>query len=204
VLEHVVPLGITIERFGSAPVQGQTIFAIDGVSVGGITLPFTHVQDQFARSQFLNLTDDQKLSTPAFERMDAGIATPQVPLDTGGAAVASTQYRTLIYDPATGEAEPDAPYTITTGVLSVLVSFNAAARATRTSGGAVRYKGPANPVKVASLTYVVASTSDLSPAVSGGQTMQASSFTVTAAAYKDAVQQNPGQRHELQVLPVAK
>lgn len=201
VLQRVVPLGINIERYGNGPVQGATLFEIDAMSVGGVSVPFDKVQDQFARSQYLTLTDDQKLSTPSFERMDAGLQISQVPLSAGNATPANASCRTLIYNAATGEAEPDNPYTLTTGVLNILTLFSAAAKNAKQRGGSVRYKGPSNAVTVARLSYVLASTSDMTPAPVGGQTTAASSFSAASMTLRQHLEQNPGDRQRVQILP---
>lgn len=204
VLQRVVPLGIAIERFGNAPVQGQNLFQIDPVvRVGGSTVTMEFRQEQFARSQFLNMTDDQKLSTPAFERMDAGVGMSTPELGAGPAVTATTQYRTLIYNATTKQAEPAAPYTPNLGLLLAWAGMSASARSTDFKGGSIRYKGPVQPVRVAQLTFVIASTADMKPASAGGLTNGvAPNFTVAAAALRIHLSQNPEQRHDLQILPL--
>ena len=73
VKENVVPLNMEISRFGQAAPAGERRFAITGVSVGDDEQVGRMVRDFFAPAQFLELTDDEKLSRPSFEPMDAGV-----------------------------------------------------------------------------------------------------------------------------------
>ena len=204
VMQRVVPLGIAIERFGSSPVQGQNLFQFDLVQVAGSTVAMEKIQEQFARSQFLNMTDDEKLSTPAFEQMDAGVRMSVPELSAGLAVAASTQYKTLIYNRATGQAEPDAPHPLNLGQLIAFAGVGAAAKAANSKGGSIRYKGPVAPVRVAKLSFVISSTDTMTPAaVAGLINGRAPNFTVAAAALRTHLTQNPKQKDSLQILPVA-
>ena len=71
--QNVVPLNLDISRFGQAAPAGERRFAITGVTVGDDRQEGTVVRDFFAPAQFLELTDDEKLSRPSFEPMDAGV-----------------------------------------------------------------------------------------------------------------------------------
>jgi hypothetical protein len=200
VSQRVVPLGVAIDRFGSAPVQGPNMFSIDTLTVAGATATIAPVQEQFVRSQYFTMSDDAKLSTPAFEAMDAGVAVPAQALGAGGAASATTQYRTLTYNPATGRAEPDQPYTPSQGRLHALADISAAALAAASRGGSARYGGPATPVRVMPLEFMVASTDTMQPAPLAGLTDgRAATYTMAAAALRA----DPHGRDGLQILPAA-
>ncbi|MGZ4525402.1 MAG: DUF6603 domain-containing protein [Mycobacterium sp.] len=200
VSQRVVPLGVAIDRFGSAPVQGANTFSIDTLTVGGATATTSPVQEQFVRSQYFTMSDDAKLSTPAFEAMDAGVAVPAQPLGAGRAAGATTQYRTLTYNAATGRAEPDQPYTPSQGRLHALAGISAAALAAASRGGYARYGGPATPVRVMPLAFVIASTDTMQPApLAGLSDGHATTYTMAAAALRT----DPQGRDGLQILPAA-
>ena len=74
-VQKVVPLGIDIDHVGkSVPTDGNH-FDITGASVGtggGETVGFR--DEHFARGEYLDLTEEQKLSTPSFERFRAGVS----------------------------------------------------------------------------------------------------------------------------------
>jgi uncharacterized protein DUF6603 len=200
-LQRVVPLGLAIERFGSAPVKGLTLFQIDSVTVAGSHVVTEALQDQFARSQFFNMTDDEKLSTPAFEQMDAGVTVPPAPLNAGPGVAGSTRYKTLIYNPVTKEAEPvPAPYSPTPLQVLAFAAVGAAAKAAGARNGSIRYKGPLNPIRVGQLTFAIASTASAMPSTGSAAT---TSFSIARQNLDAHLSRNPADRQTLQVLPVA-
>ena len=75
VRQHAVPLETVIARVGANPVPPDETYVHFGlpqvnlVDVGAIS----EVTDLFSAGQFLNLTDDEKLSRPSFEPMQAGV-----------------------------------------------------------------------------------------------------------------------------------
>ena len=72
--QNVVPLGLTLERYGSGAVTGPTRFDLEHVKVGGVEVTSrTMVREQFARAQYLEESDDEVLARPSFEPMDAGV-----------------------------------------------------------------------------------------------------------------------------------
>ena len=74
--QRVVPLGLALQRFGSTQVAGPNKFELSAVKLGGAAVPLTScpaVQEHFARAQFLDMSEDDKLAKPSFEPMDAGL-----------------------------------------------------------------------------------------------------------------------------------
>jgi hypothetical protein len=75
--QNLIPLNKTIEKFGNSYVESKTSYQISDYSFGqGATIdPKTQspLLDYFSRGQFENLADDEKLSTPDFDLMSAGI-----------------------------------------------------------------------------------------------------------------------------------
>ena len=53
--------------------RGATTFTITDLHVGVGTIPHDAIQDDFAPAQFFELTDEEKLERPSFERHDAGL-----------------------------------------------------------------------------------------------------------------------------------
>jgi len=74
-VERVAPLGLTLEKFGNGRVKGANRFDIETVTIGAQTLtsPPT-VTESFTRAHFVEMTEEQKLTAPSFERFTAGIA----------------------------------------------------------------------------------------------------------------------------------
>ena len=73
VAQNVVPLGIKLDRFGSAKVQGANLLDILGTTVDGEPLAVEEVREQFAPGQFQALSDADKLSRPSFAWLRAGV-----------------------------------------------------------------------------------------------------------------------------------
>src|SRR6185436_8408524 len=63
--EKVVPLDRPITKFGAGKPDREH-FNITSVNVGGDPAGYAPVRDWFARAQFVELTDDEKLSAPSF------------------------------------------------------------------------------------------------------------------------------------------
>jgi hypothetical protein len=71
--QSVVPLGLKLSKFGNAPVKTHDTFRIDRDGDDGEEelLP---ILDHFARGQFEDLSSDQRLSLPSFEKLQSGVA----------------------------------------------------------------------------------------------------------------------------------
>lgn len=75
VREKVVPLGLRVERVGQARPSDGNRFDLDSVIIGGVEQPSpTRSKEHFARGDYFDLSEDDKLSSPSFERFDAGAA----------------------------------------------------------------------------------------------------------------------------------
>jgi hypothetical protein len=159
------------------------------------------VQEPFARAQFIEMTKDEKLAAPAFERMNAGVRIGAAELSAGPGVEISTDYTTLIWDDSLGTAVPDQPYTMKAALLADLATIGPAAKAAGARSNGDRFKGPARPAQVTSLKFVIASTDDQAPAPVPGAS--APNYTSAAAAMKTYLAANPQQRGKIQLLPVA-
>jgi uncharacterized protein DUF6603 len=99
--QKTVPFGLDITHFGANDVQGATRFDLGPVTLGGASLANPTVRSEFfTRSQFLDLSNDDRLAGASFERFPAGIevgtagfAVPAV--STGG----TLDYETAYLDP---------------------------------------------------------------------------------------------------------
>lgn len=99
VTQKIVPLGLTIQRFGNSGVAGANRFEIKAVTIGeGTPIAYRTTQEFFARSQFLDLTQDEKLTTPSFERFNAGIVVGGGDYQVSPAIAADLDYETAYLD----------------------------------------------------------------------------------------------------------
>ena len=130
--ESVVPLGLTITRFGSATAAGVTSFAIGDYQVNGSTVEREAIQDDFAPAQFFDLSDEEKLARPSFERHDAGVRLTGIGLTKcGGPVSKKISYETFYVDqPGVLRSEPPPPpKPFVLGKLSSVLAIGASGRA---------------------------------------------------------------------------
>jgi hypothetical protein len=103
--QQVAPLGLTLEKFGDSAVAGPARFDIESVTVAGrpVTRPGP-VQEHFARAQFLEMSEEDRLTRPGFEAMDAGVEFSSAAFETSAAPVRSDLgYETRYLDLAAGQ-----------------------------------------------------------------------------------------------------
>ena len=199
--EKVLPLNRRLTRFGETELDGPGIYTIadDGVSPPG---EWSFVRDYFAPAQFEDLTDDQKLSRPSFERMDAGLTLKGRPAAHGPALESDLVYETVMID-AAGQSQRGDPYPPTLEHQLATLAIGAVARSSLLNTGLGKFApDPRAPVLVGleEETFVVASTSTLKERAD-----------ITAPGTKGAINQalheylsaNPGERTDLQVIPLS-
>lgn len=175
--QHVAPLETDIDHVGANPVD------VPRVNLGQPMLPanvqaqaISHATDLFSPGNFLNLTEDQKLSRPAFEPFPSGIVIAAATATSGTASSTNYQWYTFYPDLDTNRYLDD--------YLS-LAALNHHLLATGPAGISHLDKG--NPYAVVpeamhvldAGTVTVRSTVDLGP-VAGVSTEQ---MTTTAAAH---------------------
>jgi hypothetical protein len=201
VRQRVVPLGITLERYGNTTPAGDRRFTLDVRAVDGqrpgVVEP---VLDYFAPAQFLELSDSSKLRRPSFELMEAGVRIGESMSMAGESLVADAdvEYETIV----TGleeEVRGVQPLDVTREDLLVRASLDALRPAIRATGRA-RYGAPSHALGVARTRYRVASTRDLSPADLPELRGSVPSYTVALQALREHVQRNPSLRGSLQVV----
>jgi hypothetical protein len=96
--QRLVPLDLTLDRFGSQTPSDANLFALD-VTSPGLTKT-RNLQNEFAPSQFQNFSDAQKLSQQAYEPFDSGLELSQggVALATGPAITRNVRYDVTVID----------------------------------------------------------------------------------------------------------
>lgn len=71
--QKMVPLNLVIQRFGAAKPSGANIFSLISISAGGKDFVPDKLESEFAPAQFFELSNDDKLSAPAFRKLASGI-----------------------------------------------------------------------------------------------------------------------------------
>jgi len=166
VKQQVVPLNTTrdIETFGGAPVAGARRFQV-AATLNGQPQQIGAVRDAFAPAQFFVMSDDEKLASPSFEEMDAGLVfgSDAVVFDEAQTVAAPLEYESILIDAAGQSSRPKTGrYVLTAERLFQQTRFGAVARAPIRSVGMARFRDADAP-KAATLhtpRWVIASVED--------------------------------------------
>jgi hypothetical protein len=167
--QRVVPLDIAISKFGSTTPTHHGPFTITDVKFNDQSIQGAHqmVRDLFAPGQFFELSDDEKLSQPAFVPLPSGFT------GIGTAAIKSSatrvtaefQYDTVVIDnkeELSSRRGKGFEYSMDQDVLVTIAGLGAAGQTPmRFTGGAQFAGSTINRVKVKDPEYVVVSTEDM-------------------------------------------
>jgi hypothetical protein len=183
--QRVAPLGMKLDRIGHAPLSNAQRAEIGVPTFGPANVPVkatTVVNDKFAAAQYLNITDDEKISRPAFEDFQSGMQISPVGEQVGNVVENDVRYETKLLH---------GPRLRATSFLSANhASLFAALGGAGQSSTAVsrRYSTPVEalprpPIAMSTDTLsAVASRHDLSRAALNGDSAAASDATYTLAS----------------------
>jgi hypothetical protein len=199
--ERIVPLGLDITHFGAAPLSGTRRFAITGVSIDGS--PVAHdfvkpVEDDFAPAQFFDLSDEEKLTRPSFERHHAGVRFVDGLASFSSPVPKTISYETSYIDTPNGEIRGDPSAPVLGIAMEFVVAGGAADRAAIQRAGRRKYSVEGRGVTVAEPAFVVVNASNLETAnvVSASGT----AYSHVRAALDAELLRNPQQRGRLQIV----
>jgi hypothetical protein len=177
VRQHAVPLETVIDRIGPHAVTEHRVNLSDPVIGANPIAAVSHTMDRFAPGQFLTLSDDEKLSRPAFEDFPSGARFAGVAQDTVGAAVESPYRWNTVYPHRDDLIELKELFLLDRGLLRRVIAGAPAARNRVSTANA--YLADVDPVRFAAAgTVTIRSTHDLTP-VTG---LPDGPLTTTAAA----------------------
>jgi hypothetical protein len=72
--QKLVPLDITISKFGNQAISGDRHFSIAKVHIGDELVSFQATREEFAPAQFFKQTDEEKLASKDFELYHSGVS----------------------------------------------------------------------------------------------------------------------------------
>ena len=199
VRQNVVPLNLHLTRFGnSRPSQAQA-FRVQQAAMGGqpVTLHSEPLRDFFAPAQFRDMSDDEKLSAPAFESLPAGVQFSSGSLRYGTAMVANVdEYDEYISPQPAVAGAPSAPAAMPhPDLLARFGHLSAVGSSAVQRTGRNKYQ--AKPMAMASTekAYAIASRGD--PTAS---TARYRTWTEASAALWQIRHTSPAQARELQIV----
>lgn len=202
--EQIVPLGLDITRFGAAIPAGARRFNITAVAVGGSGMAREVLEDDFAPAQFFELSDEQKLARPSFERHDAGvrfgfgIGTGQDrPVKSGRTQMKQIAYEASFVDTPDGTIRPPAA-PLVHGVIEFVLAGGAADRAVMLRAGRRKYSVGRRGITVAEPRYVVVDSNTLTVVnvgAAGGDT-----YSNQWEALRGELGRSPQRRDQLELV----
>jgi hypothetical protein len=92
--QKVVPFGLNVERVREIRPTDANRFEVTEVRVGGVSVPIETTQEHFARGEYFDLSEDAKLTTPSFERFDAGVRVGSDDFTAGTPVAFDSEYET--------------------------------------------------------------------------------------------------------------
>jgi hypothetical protein len=199
--ERVAPLNVTITRFGSGAPDVWNHFEIVDVDLNGKHGPTEVVQDRFARGQFFEMPDEDKLSKPAFEPMDAGVRVGLENASQGHVSELQLHYDTdIVDDPVLPARRLLHLFVVPSLMFGAHVELGAAALSLVFGSGNAKYvePGAAAGIKTAEVAHVIASTVDLTE--QPGIAASGASFTAAEQALAAHLEANPEHAGRLQVV----
>jgi hypothetical protein len=207
VKQKVVPLELEIAKFGDAKPADANIFNISGFSVNGNSVHFDRVRDFFAPAQFLNLSDDEKLTAPSFEPMVAGVSagadsfifTAEAEDIISDDAIA---FETIILDKANDTKSKSAnAFSINPARLINQIFFGAAARSDVRLTGTAKYSPATRKNALVNKGWAVTSTQDGSPQPAAGLGAgEIVSYSESFQALEKIKQENPAKAKMLMLV----
>ena len=217
VKQSVVPLNMDISRFGQAAPAGARRFTISSVSLGsnGENQTAQPVNDFFAPAQFFEMSDDEKLSRPSFEPMDAGVTfISDAIVFTGDTSdwleAKAIEFETWILDKGTNVAEsadqvdPQGTklfYQLSPTLLGKQARFGAAGNSELRRIGKAKYRTTIAKHSIAKEGWTIVTTDDLTvQPVTGVEAGKPASYSEAAQELRKLQQDNPAQAGRLKIL----
>jgi hypothetical protein len=125
------------------------------------------LDDDFAPAQFFDLSDDEKLSRPAFESLGAGVRVRTAGFARGGSQDSDIAYETVVVDDRTMAPATDSnPYHVSDAKLHALAEHGAAAGSRLTPPP--RFVAASAGISLSKAGYVVVGRHDLTRAAFAG------------------------------------
>jgi hypothetical protein len=164
VREKVVPLDLTITRYGNAAPSDGNYFSISDVQINSFEEARQPIQDYFATGQFVSLSDADKVSAPSFEKYDAGVSLGSSDIVAGSDSPRTVVYEERYIDDYNAFSRLARLYAMPSAVQSTMTRLGAGFASPLKNTGMFKYDTGAvgSAVKATDPSYVITSTDDLS------------------------------------------
>ena len=198
VRQHVVPLGVEIQKFGNTRPRAERLFEITGARIRGESVRTTPVTEKFAPANFFEYTDEEKLTRPSFEDLAAGVTVGTPGVSRGEGVTTTLDYETEVIDE---RRDPDAgaklDYTLPFDRFVALDGLTAVAESPMRTTGRLAFAAPAVTISIRETQYAVATTDSLAVRA---DLAAATSYAVARTAFGRALLADPAAAHGVQVV----
>jgi hypothetical protein len=212
--QTVVPLNFDISKFGPNAPSGSRRFTIRKVSVGDDEQKIDPERDFFAPAQFIEMKDDEKLSRPSFEKMDAGVTFGSTAFEIPDSAedrihVNAIEFETWIIDKETNEPRPADPvdsqgkrllYKLNATRFSKQARFGAAGSSDLRRSGAYRYRTVISKHRIAKEGWTIVAEDLAVQPLAGVAAGKVLSYSEAEQTLRKLQQQDPARASTLKIL----
>jgi hypothetical protein len=193
--ERLVPLGVEIAKFGNRVPKDAKKFEIKATDPDARTAP---VSEEFAPANFFEKSDDQKLSSPSFDRMTSGFeVTGAATLVMPTAVNKSVDYELTYVREKRTERSRGGKYRFANRAFRESTKAGAVARSPLSHARNRISDNAPEPVTLEPPRYGVANVSDMRLTAPD---LVASSYTEAAEQYRTLVARRPELKGRVQVL----
>lgn len=208
VRQTVVPLFTPITKFGSARPSDGNEFDIKAATLtltGAAATPVNTmpVSDPFARAQYEDMSDGDKLAAKSYEPFPSGLTLGDPDLKLGTGSTLDLHYDTQIVDDLFMPSRTAPRYRVPLELQNALARQGAGALSPIWSTGNAKYKQPGmvSPIRTTTPGFIVADVNDLSIRydITGGEATTQRSANVQLRAH---LARHPEDAGNLQVMPL--
>jgi hypothetical protein len=207
VKQGIVPLNLEISKFGQATPAGARLFTISSVSVGDQSQTTQPVTDFFAPAQFLEMSDNEKLSRPSFEALTAGVSFGSDEFSFPANDLLESEaieFETIFIDKDKKAPLPSNPinrYKLSQELFAHQARFGAAGVSDLRRTGKTKYRTTMGKYRVTKEGWSIVTTNDLAEQpLPGSAAGRPASYSEAVQALRKISQKEPTQAVNLKLL----
>lgn len=196
--ERVLPMEVTIQKFGTRVPKDVDLFKINGVKSGTTDLSYDAARERFAPANFFNLKDNEKLSRRSFETNVSGCkVTASADLSIAPAVNKSVDYELSYLRKKRFMLFFAGIYKYSKSLFRSNLKGNAVARSKMSYAVNRQSVNAPEAVSVQKDQYVVANVSDMKMHSAG---MVANSYAEALEMYNTLTAKQPSLKNKVQIL----
>lgn len=196
--ERLAPLGVPIDKFGSYLPKDVNIFELTEVKSNSSNLPTEVAKENFARANFFNMNDSEKLSHASFDQMPSGFRiAASHELKTGKPIIKNVLYElSYLREKRLVRISPGI-YRLAMSCFSVMAKGSAVAKSSLSRQNNRISRNAPEAVAICPEKYVLANVRDMQ---SHSPELVADSYSEALVLYRELITQNPELKGQIQIL----